>query len=70
MARSTKKITPVTNEQVHEELKKLHLSVQVLMATVSKLHTEVEHLHSHFGEDEKPKKRWFNLAGGKQSWWS
>jgi hypothetical protein len=69
MARTTKK-TPVTNEEIHAEMKKLHLSIQVLMNVVTKLHEDTKHIHSHLSEDDKPKKRWFGLAHGKQSWWS
>ncbi len=57
--------TPVTPEQIHEELKKLHVSIQVLMAAVTKLHEEIKTIHG-----EPPKRKWFGLAGGKQSWWS
>lgn len=72
MAIKTKKTQPkpITNEEIHEEMKKLHLSIQVLLNIVTKLHEETKHIHTHLSEDEKPKRRWFGLAGGKQSWWS
>lgn len=48
---ATKK-RPTTNEQIHAELKKLHLSVQVLTEMIVKVHDELK---------QKPKRKWFKL---------
>ena len=44
----------ITNDEIHSELKKLHLSVQFLSEAVKKLHEEVVHIHN---------------AHHKKSWW-
>jgi predicted nucleic acid-binding protein len=50
----------VTNEDIHNELKKLHLSIQVLTTVVSKLHDEVRHIHNQHLEQHHSK-RWYHI---------
>jgi len=61
MAQARKR--PITNDEIHEELKKLHLAVQTLTATVAKVHEEHK-------QTPLPVRRFWNLGHGKQSWWS
>mgnify|MGYP006291463225 CR=1 FL=1 len=61
---TTRKKTP-TNAEIHAELKKLHLSVQVLTELLRKVHEENTHAHTN-----QPVRKTFNLCGGKQTYWS
>ena len=61
---ATKK-KPTTNEEIHTELKKLHLSIQMLTELLAKVHQENSEAHKN-----QPVRKTFNLCGGRQTYWS